>query len=161
MTAGSIIALSGASLYLLISYSKFGLTGSISETFYTWQTVKYSAAFMLFCLIVAVGAWVNAYYEHYEVWTRICLGVAGIALSWVGIASTYKDKKVSTLHYALAVLAIALGFAALSVEYWRTWRAWAPLASFIAVSVAIRFLWPKWATYLIEVVALVIIFTML
>lgn len=163
MITGSIIALSGAGLYLLVSYHKFKLTESISATFYEWgkPPMKYSAAFMLFCLIVAIGSWVNAYYENYEVWTRICLGVAGIALSWVGIASTYKDKKVSTLHYALAVLAIALGFAALSVEYWRTWRAWAPLASFIAVSVAIRFLWPKWATYLIEVVALVIIFSCL
>lgn len=162
MTAGSIIALSGASLYLLMSYSNFGLTGSISQTFYEWgkPPIKYSAAFMWFCLIVAVGAVWNAYLVK-EVPTKFCLGGAAVAISWVGIASTYKDKKVSTLHYALAVLAIALGFAALSVEYWRTWRAWAPLASFIAVSVAIRFLWPKWATYLIEVMALVIIFTML
>lgn len=160
MNEVSIATIALAALYLLISLQKFGMTDSISATFYKWKKVQYSAAFVWFCLIVTLGAWLQTIYPLKHD-TKLILSLAGTFMFGIGVASTFRDAKVSTMHYVLAVLAILCGFAALSVEHWRTWKCWTPFAAFVVLSVAIRFLWPKWTTYLIEVVALVIIFTML
>ncbi len=160
MNTVSIVTLALSALYLLISYFRFGMTTSISATFYEWMKRDYSAAFMWFCLIVCLGAWLQSIYD-YKHDTKALLMLAGFLIGCVGIAATYKDKKVSTWHYVFAALSIALGFAALSVEYWGTWRAWVPISIFIAATVLTKWLWPKYLTTMVEVYALTLIFSFL
>lgn len=160
MNAVSIATLALSALYLIITYGKFGLTASVSETFYRWQTKNYSAAFVWFCLVVAAGALLQMIYPYKDI-TKLLLMLAGFAMFCIGIASTFRDKKVSTLHYVLAVLAICLGFSAVAFEHWQTWRSWVPVASLVVLSAVARRFWKPYLTYLVEVFALVLIFSFL
>ncbi len=160
MNAISIGTLALSALYLLVTYHYFGMTASISETFYKWKTRYYSAAFVWFCLVVTLGAWLQSLYPLKHETKFILIG-AGFFMFCIGVASTYKDAKVTAMHYSFAVVAIVLGFLALSVEFWGTWKAWVPLAVFVVMSYVTVWKWRPVATYLVEVYALVIIFSCL
>lgn len=160
MNTVSIVTLALTALYLLISYSKFGMTKSISETFYKWMALDYSVLFVIWCFVVTLGAWLQSLY-HLKHETKFILLIAGFFMFCIGIAPTYKDKKVSTLHYVFAALAIILGFLALYVEHKGDWRSWVPVTVFVLSIPVIRKFWPQWTTYIVEVIAFALIFVFL
>lgn len=160
MNEVSIGTLALSALYLIVTYHYFGMTASISETFYKWKTRDYSAAFVWFCLTITLGAWLQALYPlKHE--TKAILMLAGLFIFCVGVAATYKDGKTATWHYVFAMLAILLGFLALIVEFWGEWRCWVPFSAFVVLSAATRKFWPRYTTYLVEVYAIILIFTFL
>lgn len=160
MNEVSIGTLALVALYLIISFSRFGVTESISATWYKWYDRDYSAAFVWFCLAITAGAWFQSIYPYKHA-TKAILMLAGFFIGCVGIAATYKDGKVEKWHYAFSAITIALGFASLTIEYWGTWRCWAPVASFVILSAAARRLWPLIVTTIVEVLAIVLIFSFL
>lgn len=160
MNAVSIVTISLAAIYLLITHGTFGPLPSISESRYKWLTRNYSEAFTIFCAVVAGGAFGQTFLDFKHT-TKLLLALAGFSMFCVAIASLFKKKKVGTIHYAASVVAILLGFAALSVEYWGTWKSWVPVSAFFILSAITRKLWPQWTTYLVEVYAIILIFTFL
>lgn len=156
----SIITLCASAIYLFITFATFGVLSSISESRYRWLNRGYSEAFTIFCTLVAAGAIGLTFYELKDI-TRLLFALAGFFMFCVSIASLFKEKKVSTMHYLFSIGAIALGFAALSVQYWGNWKSWVPLVVFIVLSLITRKAWPDIATTIIECLALLIIFTII
>lgn len=153
----SIATLSLSVLYLVFCYAQFGLTKSISETYYALSGYKRSHLFAVFCSVVAGGAIFQSLYDYKDA-TEGVLMLAGVFMFAVGIAATYRDKGVTTFHYVFAALAIILGFLALFLEYRGEWRSWMPVSVFVVSIPVVRWVWPDYVTYIIEVIALGLIF---
>ncbi len=154
VSVGTIVCFVG---YLVVSHARFGMTKSISETWYRWMEHDFSSAFTIFSATICAGAVLQSVYPYTHT-TKLLLTLAGFFMFCVSIASTYKDPKVERLHYSFAILAIGLGFAAIFVEDAGRWCRWVPVPVLLITTAAMRKWWPANITYKVECVAFVEIF---
>jgi len=126
----SIVQILIFTVYLFIVFKKFGVLPSISQSFYEFEKVKYSSAFVIFSWSIGGGMFFQSVYDWKESTEMIFL-VSGFLLCVVSIASMYRIKKVGTIHYLVSVGAICSGFWAIINQDWPHWYGFVPLAVFI------------------------------
>lgn len=107
MITSYIFALTVFILYITLCLKKFGITNSISATYYKWKEIKedYGIFFTLFCfgvslpLMIVLINYGNPYYQFLGF-----LAAGGLAL--VGVASNYMEAPADKVH---TIAAIACG----------------------------------------------------
>lgn len=109
---------------------KEGIPPSLSDDFYRLKAKGKSNYFDAFFFAVGLSMLFYGVYDYKDI-TLLLLAVAGFFLLTVPIASYFKESDVKYWHYQGAFVAITLGFAAVTYQYWGELIAFLPLSVFI------------------------------
>ena len=119
--------------YAFIIYKKFGILPSISQSYYEFEKLNFSSAFVLFAWSVSFFVILMQALNPYLWQTKLILIGAAAFLAAVPIAALYRQKQIGAIHYACSVIAIGAGFAAIIRQDWPHWYAFVPLALYIGL----------------------------
>lgn len=134
--------------YLTYCLIKFGLTDTVSATYYEHKKALGKASFIVFCLAIAAPHLMFLDYADVNFTFLTFFGVCGILL--VGAAPNYRDDHAEKPHVYGAILGIVLVMMGLGLGFGIWWAA-------IATAVISALAWllkVKGATYISEVAAI-------
>ena len=147
MTTLILISLLITVVYIAYTIKLFGVTWSISDTYYKLEN-KRKGIGMLFTL----WAWIVAFtlmiaWLDYNLYQPLVF-LACMALMFVGTAAQFKQKLTEMVHYVSAGVCVASALTwIILVGYW-----YIPILS-LSISVALGLKYKKWITW-IEIAAL-------
>lgn len=141
-----------ALLYVGYNLFKYGMTDSISATYYENPKGRVEGfmrlAFRAFCIILGFGVfqWITD-----DSWASFMIFFGGAAIALVGIAPDYKSNKIANnVHIYAAVFGIVLSLAG----QWIVYGLWMP-SMWVAITFAVAHLFKvRGATWYIEVMAI-------
>jgi len=112
----SIISITIIATYLLYTGIKYGITKSISESYYKLN--KYEKPLFYFTLAgTSVTLWLSAAININNTVTVTILGLATFLIAIVGVASAYKEIFIGRIHIIGAVSGYILGYLFIIVTY--------------------------------------------
>lgn len=120
--------------YMIITDRKVGTSYSISDSWYSWRSVKKSFMFIIFLACVMLGLWFVVDFDGWKNDTAPLLLALGGFFAWmIGVAANFKqNKSVSRYHVAFSVACFAsvlVGFALQGITF--------PLVSFAIICAAL------------------------
>lgn len=120
--------------YMIITDRKVGTSYSISDSWYSWRSVKKSYMFIVFLACVMLGLWFVVDFDGWNNDASPVLLMLGGFMAWmIGVAANFKQtKRIATYHNVFSVLCftcVLVGFALQGITF--------PLVSFVIISAAL------------------------
>lgn len=137
-----------------------GVPSSLSDDFYRLKAKGKSHYFDAFFLIIGLSMWFYGLYDYKDI-TLMLLAAAGFFLMVVAMAPFFKVAKIATWHYAGAIMAIALGFAAVTFEHLGSIDTFLPLSVFVLGVILMKTMRISNETTWVEILAAIATFTRL
>lgn len=120
--------------YMIITDRKVGTSYSISDSWYSWRSVKKSYMFIVFLACVMLGLWFVVDFDGWKSDAAPLLLTLGGFFAWmIGVAANFKQtKSIATYHNVFSVLCFAcvlVGFAIQGITF--------PLVGFAIICAAL------------------------
>lgn len=153
----SFAALIVVFLYLVITFSRFGIQKSISDSWYRWLEADYSSAFTIFCYLIALCCFLQWIYP-YKAYTKLFVSLAGGFMAFIGIASNFKEKLVGIIHNSVTIACIVFGMAAITYQDFPNWYCFLYVPLTGGVIVFLRWKNIPFVTTVAEIIILAVVF---
>jgi hypothetical protein len=117
--------------FIVYLVKKVGVLPSISDSYYRLNGS--SQYFSWWTSLVGSPMMAYGVYSYTDV-AQLVFALSGFCLFLVGIASNFRESMVDKFHYTGAVLAIALGFLGVWIQYHTV----VPLAIFVVLAILLK-----------------------